>query len=795
MIIYKLNTIPRYESAVTVVHANEGEYGGQWIFEVVEGDSIFDLSGGSPEVTLNILKADKNVYSNIVENGMDTNRRVVVEIMEQMTAAPGKAVAELVFTRSGEKKATANFIIDVERSPVNMGGQESESLINYVERNRAAAEAATEAAYEAAEATQDAIDAAQAAAESASASAASAASAQQTAESAMDAVENAIENIQGMPQTIQSLASSLSTAGAPHHLLGFNANSNAESFDLGIVTPQMFGAKGNGSTLDSAAFLGAIQSGRKVVVPPGDYRLGSVTWSDDSIVLDDGGTYPEKPFIVSRNIRNSVPYERFIRQFNASDGQAVLHLRGACYDSKRDRIVAAYVTGRNELVEDASSADLIIKVYDTNFYEISGVGTTITGMACVGGICYNSKKDEFCIATGTATAQIAFLDPDTFAVLDTKNWTDQSIDFGCARQIAYDDTNDIYYVVFDNDDTIYTLVIDGDFSRCLRMLLDPRTYLEQANAENLALGGYLIRGGIVYSDQFLQLITTNPDYVSNYGTEGTFICQYNYETEVLKKSYRIGSNYYKGEEPRALVKVNEKIYCLSNIGRTDYRNYVSITELKMDDRVDGEHNSVYQDAKMLGVPLSPQDLNDALSIGCYVSPTTTISTGLSNVPTSYPFVMWVMPVPQTIESRMQVLATYHGEIFIRTYVAHVNIWYDWRQLAETPRKGTTKTGIWDGGGFVTANGTEVRFTIPISLPIESGAVPTIAITSLKVNVRQGGNYLITTDTDIATSEDYVISATPGAFGLGITIRKGSAYANAVNNDACGVGATVTLRFT
>lgn len=364
MIIYKLNTIPRYESAVTVVHANEGEYGGQWIFEVVEGDSIFDLSGGSPEVTLNILKADKNVYSNIVENGMDTNRRVAVEIVEQMTAAPGKAVAELVFTRSGEKKATANFIIDVERSPVNMGGQESESLINYVERNREAAEAATAAAYAAAEATQDAIDAAQDAAGSASAAASSAASAQQTAANAMTAVNNAINNIQGMPQTIQNLASTLASAGAPENFLGFNDSGNAGAFDLDIVTPQMFGAKGDGTTDDWVDVLQSITCGKRVIVPDGQYNLTHTLFSDDSVVIHNGGTYPGKPLIVSRNVRDTAPVERFVKQFNASDSDAILHLRGACYDSYRNRIVAAYATGRDEYVADASSADLVIKVYD-----------------------------------------------------------------------------------------------------------------------------------------------------------------------------------------------------------------------------------------------------------------------------------------------------------------------------------------------------------------------------------------------------------------------------------------------
>ena len=43
------------------------------------------------------------------------------------------------------------------------------------------------------------------------------------------------------------------------------------------VTPQMFGAVGDGVTDDSAAFQAAVDSGRAVSVPAGHYRVGGVT--------------------------------------------------------------------------------------------------------------------------------------------------------------------------------------------------------------------------------------------------------------------------------------------------------------------------------------------------------------------------------------------------------------------------------------------------------------------------------------------------------------------------------------
>ncbi len=138
--------------------------------------------------------------------------------------------------------------------------------------------------------------------------------------------------------------------------------------------------------------------------------------------------------------------------------------------------------------------------------------------------------------------------------------------------------------------------------------------------------------------------------------------------------------------------------------------------------------------------------------------------------------------------------TYHGDIFVRSYVAHVSIWYGWRQLAETPRKGATKTGLWDGVGYVTSSGTEVRFTIPHPMPTASDAMPSITVTSCKVNLRQNENYLVENSLELIGTSGYVVSATASPFGIRVTIKKSSAFPNVINNAPCGVSATVTLRF-
>ncbi|MBR3171963.1 MAG: BppU family phage baseplate upper protein [Lachnospiraceae bacterium] len=775
MIIYKLNTIPRYDSAKTVVHANEGEFGGQWVFDIMDGDSPFDLTYGIPEVTINILKADKNVYSNPVARGMDENGRVIVDIKEQMTAAPGKAIAELVFERTGMKKATANFIIDVERSPVNMGGHESESLISYVERNREAAENATARANAAAASADSAVAAAANATASAQAAQRAAENAQNVANTAVDNVTNAVQNIEGMPQMLQALASSLASTGIPQRFLGFDGSGNAAAYDTGFVTPEMFGAKADGTTDDKAAFEAALASGHKVVVPPASYKLSAPIWSDDSIVIDNSGTYAVRPLIVSKELRSSAPIERMVKQFNASTGNTRDYsLRGACYDSTNDRIVAAYGT-TYESVEDLG--DIVLTAYDTDFNPVSGMSKVISGVGSGAGLCYNAKTHKIYAACGDGHNQIARIDPET---LTFEAFVTLPVHLN-VRSILYDEERDIYYVNCYSEDGDICIVHDSAFAELDKHFLSVGDDIAELVGDT---GTLYVEQGAVIDGQMLQLLT---------GSSGAYIVQHDYSSyNILKKAYRIPSHYHGGDEPKALVDVGGTIYMLTDIAGTDGQRCVSVSRLVIDERVDG-NQGIYDDTKILG-STSLTDLNDVLTVGCYLAPSVSVASALTNAPTTQAFVMWVLPVPIVKESRAQIVLTYHGDIFVRTYVAHVGIWYGWRQLAEGPRKNANQSFTWDGSGYVTSGGTEIRFTIPHAMPTEAAALPTVTVTALRVNARQGGNYILSSGTDVATASGYTITATATPVGINIAISKTAAFPDVVNNECCGIGATVTMHF-
>ena len=303
-----------------------------------------------------------------------------------------------------------------------------------------------------------------------------------------------------------------------------------------------------------------------------------------------------------------------------------------------------------------------------------------------------------------------------------------------------------------------------------------------------------IEQATIYEQQILQLLSGNKSPESVYGSNGAFLVQYDYsDYDAIKKAYRTTTHHLTGDEPKALITVNGKVYMLTDIANTDGQKFVSVTQLVMDERIDGNHQSIYEDAKILGSE-ALTDLNDVLTVGSYVAPVVSVASALTNAPTSQAFVMWVLPVPIVKESRAQIIMTYHGDIFVRTYVAHVGTWYGWRQLAEGPRKNANQSVTWDGAGYVTSGGTEIRFTIPHAMPTEASALPTVTITSLRVNARQGGNYILSSGTDLATASGHTITATATPFGINIAISKTAAFPDVVNNECCGIGATVTMHF-
>ena len=670
--VYRLNTIPRYESAVVVVHANENDFGGEWEFVLSDGDKPFTTTGFiyEPTVTLNIFKADKCVYSGEVEGGIQDGK-VVVTIAEQMTASPGRAIAELVISSNQMRKATANFIIDVERSPLSMEGVESDTMINYVESNRARAIAATNAANAAAQAANTAEQAAEQAAE--------------------DALE-AVANIEAMPNELRSLAALLAAPGSPLKWLGFNSDQDAVALETDRVTPQMYGAVGDGIANDTSAFQSMLedagQRGKQVYIPPGTYKLTTMLFTDDSIVTEDYGTYNTKPLVISRVLREDAPPERFISQFNPSDSNSepTYRIEGGCYDSTNDRIILAFCDEYSDVTQDT---DLILTAFNIdNGVDVEPVavnGDTLTKKIVGGGhgnsLCYNPHTHKiYSIAgNGNIAHQIACIDPDT---LEFISWVNPITNGSRPWQMAYDEIHDIYWIESNINSVPCFQAYDASFNLINGTIQIPFAQDEVARASGLFYKTDTLKMNATtcINGQIVQVYMPSRGGTTPYASNATHLVQYSYADGTPKKIYRIPSQHVQ-DEPQCLVNANGKVYLFTDIG-VGNKQYVTVTQLTFNKRVSGGDMSPYTDARQIATSGWLRNMDDMLSVGFYFAGPSVLSQ-LYNCPCpSYRFNLYVLPFCGK-NSRLQLVFAANAAIYIRIFNPNndgVGTWTDWKQV-------------------------------------------------------------------------------------------------------------------
>ena len=115
---YNLNTIPS-ASPVPIVHVSQYDKGSRTLkFKLFEGSGEYSMASVNG-AKINGKKPDGNEFS---YNMTIAGNVVSVDVTEQMTAVAGRVVSEIVLSgANGAVLGTANFIIEVEESPIDGG--------------------------------------------------------------------------------------------------------------------------------------------------------------------------------------------------------------------------------------------------------------------------------------------------------------------------------------------------------------------------------------------------------------------------------------------------------------------------------------------------------------------------------------------------------------------------------------------------------------------------------------------------------------------------------------------------
>lgn len=124
MEVIKLNLIPN--GASPVAHASQYDEGRRFRCDLFEGAEVYTLDG-TEVLECDIKKPDGNIVTVAVTNTSDSY--IVVETTLQMCACAGNSFGEIKITKGAKVIGTLNFILAVERSPLE-GGIESDSGIH-----------------------------------------------------------------------------------------------------------------------------------------------------------------------------------------------------------------------------------------------------------------------------------------------------------------------------------------------------------------------------------------------------------------------------------------------------------------------------------------------------------------------------------------------------------------------------------------------------------------------------------------------------------------------------------------
>ena len=125
MEVINLNLIP--SGALPVVHASQYDEGRTFRANLMDGSTVYTLDG-TEVLECDVKKPDGNIVTMAVTNTSDSY--VEIDTTLQMCACAGESLAELHITKGAQEIGTLNFILAVERSPLENGIQSDSGIHN-----------------------------------------------------------------------------------------------------------------------------------------------------------------------------------------------------------------------------------------------------------------------------------------------------------------------------------------------------------------------------------------------------------------------------------------------------------------------------------------------------------------------------------------------------------------------------------------------------------------------------------------------------------------------------------------
>lgn len=299
-------------------------------------------------------------------------------------------------------------------------------------------------------------------------------------------------------------------------------NINARIEGLSPKTVKDFGAVGDGTANDTAAFQAAISSGEKFIVPTGFYRLTENIFTTSEHCTDDQGTYPQKKFIVTSFNLNMVPLMSKPYSYEDSSFTYWHQFTGITVDTRRRRII----TGQG------NDGGLLAWSLDTGALLFS---STVPEVGHCNDMCYDPVDDLIYVASYSDTNQTsaAVINPEALTLNSMK------ILGYPVHTIAYDPDNELFYA----SDYTTCHVYERGWTQIKTFSVN--IYSQIMNTLSLPTSGIIAdgQGSFIKDSTFYYLIwvhnTDQSVIEGNYYNYATLLACFNGEDLTMKDVYSI----------------------------------------------------------------------------------------------------------------------------------------------------------------------------------------------------------------------------------------------------------------
>lgn len=311
-----------------------------------------------------------------------------------------------------------------------------------------------------------------------------------------------------------------------------------------FVTPQMYGALGNGVNDDTNAFKSAFNSGKQVIIPIGNYRLSETLVTDESVVYIDRGTYTDDKIVCSKSLTEGTINAHNLENKSLIDYR-LRGVQGACYNSDHNSIVYgsdANTEDDNPILVEVGivSGEILQYMKNSQFGHIND-------------ITYNPNTRKYYMTYGTSNDIV--IANEFFVYEETRHISGV---VGLIAQISYDIDSNVF---------IINTVADG-----LYILDDSLALIKRVNTNNNEAKQYPYehiadtypQGSTIYKGQFISIYWL-------WGSDGypsyARLIQYNYLTGEIKQINDVVYEY-GNEEPEALYTIGNNVYIVGYYGTT-----------------------------------------------------------------------------------------------------------------------------------------------------------------------------------------------------------------------------------